>query len=47
MSKIFIDGSAGTTGLSIRNRLAQMPELEILTLPEEKRKNIDARIEMI
>ncbi len=47
MSRIFIDGSAGTTGLSIRKRLAARPELKILTIPEEKRKNIDARLEMI
>lgn len=43
MTKIFIDGSAGTTGLRIRERLAERRELTLLTLPEEKRKDISAR----
>ena len=38
MTKIFIDGSAGTTGLRIRERLADREGLDILTLPEELRK---------
>ena len=37
MTTVFIDGSAGTTGLRIRERLADRPELEILSLPAEKR----------
>ena len=47
MTKIFIDGSAGTTGLRIRERLEQRPELELLTLPEELRKDVKAREEII
>ena len=43
MTKIFIDGSAGTTGLRIRERLEGRPGLDILTLPEELRKDVDAR----
>ena len=43
MTKIFIDGSAGTTGLRIRERLADRPGLDILTLPEELRKDVEAR----
>ena len=43
MTKIFIDGSAGTTGLRIYQRLADRPELNILTLPEELRKDTEAR----
>ena len=43
MTKIFIDGSAGTTGLRIRERLANRPGLDILTLPEELRKDAEAR----
>ena len=43
MTKIFIDGSAGTTGLRIRERLADRPHLNILTLPEELRKDTEAR----
>ena len=47
MKKIFIDGSAGTTGLNIRERLKNRQEIELLTLEEEKRKDIDARLCMI
>lgn len=47
MTKIFIDGSAGTTGLRIRERLEKRPELELLTLPDELRKDKAAREEII
>ena len=47
MTKIFIDGSAGTTGLRIRERLGSRPDLTLLTLPEELRKNPEARREML
>ncbi len=45
MTKVFIDGSAGTTGLRIRERLAGRRELTLLTLPEELRKDASARKE--
>ncbi|MBR3237103.1 MAG: N-acetyl-gamma-glutamyl-phosphate reductase, partial [Oscillospiraceae bacterium] len=47
MTTVFIDGSAGTTGLRIRERLADRPELEILSLSAEKRKDPAAREEII
>ena len=47
MKKIFIDGSAGTTGLRIRERLSTREDIVLLTLPEEKRKDADARREML
>lgn len=47
MKKIFIDGSAGTTGLRIYERLGTRTDLTILTLPEETRKDPAHRREMI
>ncbi len=47
MKKIFIDGSAGTTGLRIRERLSARADIALLTLPEEKRKDPEARREML
>ena len=47
MKKVFIDGSAGTTGLRIYERLSCREDVEILSLPEEKRKDPAARKEMI
>ena len=38
MVKIFIDGSAGTTGLRIAERLAGREDLHVTALLEEKRK---------
>lgn len=43
MTKVFIDGSAGTTGLRIHQRLAQRQDITLLALPEELRKNDTAR----
>ena len=47
MTKVFIDGSAGTTGLRIRERLSGRKDLELLTLSEELRKDAEARREML
>ncbi len=47
MTKVFIDGSAGTTGLRIHERLAARADLTLLTLPEALRKDADARAEML
>ena len=43
MKRIFIDGSAGTTGLRIRERLAGRADIEVVALPEELRKDASAR----
>lgn len=45
--KIFVDGSAGTTGLRIADRLAARPEFEILTISEADRKDVHARAAVI
>ena len=43
--KVFIDGAAGTTGLRIHERLAARSDLTVLTLPDELRKDPEARAE--
>lgn len=47
MTKVFIDGSAGTTGLRIRERLSGRTDLELLTLSEDLRKDVNARRDML
>ncbi|MDO5152596.1 MAG: N-acetyl-gamma-glutamyl-phosphate reductase [Eubacteriales bacterium] len=45
--KVFVDGSAGTTGLRIYERLSARQDIELLTLGEELRKDIHARRQML
>ena len=47
MKKVFIDGSAGTTGLRIYERLASREDITLLSLSEENRKDPKARKEML
>lgn len=47
MKKIFIDGSAGTTGLRIFDRIDKRDGIELITLSEENRKNPKLRKEAI
>ena len=47
MIKVFIDGSAGTTGLRIREMLGRREDVTLLTLPEALRKDREARREAI
>lgn len=47
MKKVFIDGKAGTTGLRIFERLSSRPDIQILTLSDEDRKDAAKRKEML
>jgi N-acetyl-gamma-glutamyl-phosphate reductase len=47
VAKIFIDGEAGTTGLEIREKLAGRRDIELVSIPAEKRKDNDAKRELL
>ena len=47
MKKVFIDGSAGTTGLKIAKRLADRTDIELITLPDHLRKDTAAKKEAL
>ena len=47
MKNVFIDGSAGTTGLRIAERLAARQDIQLLRVPEEYRKDPAARKDLM
>lgn len=47
MTKVFIDGSAGTTGLRIYDRLSERKDIELIILDDSKRKDNKYRKEAL
>ena len=47
MHKVFIDGSAGTTGLKIVERLSQRKDVSLILLDDAERKDISKRKQAI
>ena len=47
MTRVFIDGAHGTTGLEIAERLAGRPGLDLISLDEDRRKDTEARRDAI
>ena len=47
VAKVFIDGEVGTTGLQIAQRLRLRDDIALISLPDETRKDINARLDAL
>jgi N-acetyl-gamma-glutamyl-phosphate reductase len=47
LPKVYIDGQSGTTGLRIREWMARRDDVEVLEVPYESRRDIEARKEQV
>ncbi len=47
MKSVFIDGSSGTTGLRLKNRLEKRTDIKLINIDEKYRKDINYRKEAI
>lgn len=47
ITKVYIDGQAGTTGLKLYDRIKDRPDVELLLIDPEKRRDNDERARMI
>ncbi len=47
MKRVFIDGSSGTTGLRIHERLSTRKDIELVTIPETQKKDPAVKKEML
>lgn len=45
--KVFIDGEAGTTGIQVFERLNKRDDLEVISIPDDKRKDVETRKKLI